>query len=187
MGTRKMKKVYIIAEAAQGFEGNVEVSKLLVRAAAKAGADAIKFQLVFADDLAEPGYEYYGLFQSLEMSLEEWRAVRTLAQELGIELIFDVFGPQSIDLARALKADGIKIHSTCFFDDAFIKDVLTLDAAIYLSIGGIHAHEVHAALDRHGFRERPGFTLMYGYQAEPTPIESNNLNRIPQLRKEYGV
>lgn len=182
-----MNKTYIIAEAAQGFEGNVDVSKLLVRAAAKAGADAIKFQLVFADDLAEPGYEYYELFKSLQMSFEQWSAVRDLARDLNIDMIFDIFGPQSLAMAKNLAADGIKIHSTCFFDDGFIKDVVALNTAIYLSTGGIHLDEVKMALERYGFKNHPRFVLMYGYQAEPTPIESNNLRRIPELRRALGI
>ena len=57
----------IIAEIAQGFEGNFEQSKLLIKAAAKAGADAVKFQLVYADELATVDYQYYSLFKELEM------------------------------------------------------------------------------------------------------------------------
>ncbi|NCV89142.1 MAG: hypothetical protein EBW19_02930, partial [Betaproteobacteria bacterium] len=42
--------IKIIAEAAQGFEGDPLLARLLVRAAARAGADAVKFQLVYADE-----------------------------------------------------------------------------------------------------------------------------------------
>lgn len=178
---------YIIAEAAQGFEGNVDVSKLLVRAAAKAGAQAIKFQLVFADDLAEPGYEYYELFKTLQMPTEDWLAVRNLAKELKIDFVLDLFGPQSLEMAKTLKPDGVKIHSTCFFDDAFIRAALALDTAIYMSTGGIHINEVEAALSKYNLRMHKHFVLMYGYQAEPTPIESNNLSRIPALREKLRV
>jgi hypothetical protein len=45
-------KVQIIAELAQGFEGRPEQARLLLRAAAAAGADAAKYQLVYADELA---------------------------------------------------------------------------------------------------------------------------------------
>ena len=41
--------VEIIAEAAQGFEGNPTLAKLLARGAVRAGADAVKFQLIYAD------------------------------------------------------------------------------------------------------------------------------------------
>ncbi len=62
--------VEIIAEAAQGYEGNVTQARLLARAAARAGADAVKFQLVYADELATPDYQYYDLFRNLEMPAE---------------------------------------------------------------------------------------------------------------------
>lgn len=182
-----MTKPYIIAEAAQGFEGNKDVSKLLVRSAAVAGADAIKFQLVYADDLAEKGYEYYDLFKSLEMPDEDWLEVRDLARKLNVDFVLDLFGPESIRLAKTIKADGVKIHSTCFFDEEFIKGVLGLGTAVYLSAGGIRFDEVEMALKKFEFRKHKNFVLMYGFQSEPTPVESNNLGRIPVLREKLGV
>jgi N,N'-diacetyllegionaminate synthase len=64
--------VEIIAELAQGFEGKPEQARLLLKAAAAAGADAAKFQLVYADELATPDYKYYELFRSLEMDDAIW-------------------------------------------------------------------------------------------------------------------
>ena len=46
--------IEIIAEIAQGFEGKPEQSRLLIKAASAAGANAVKFQLVYADELATP-------------------------------------------------------------------------------------------------------------------------------------
>ena len=59
LGELKMKnnKIKIIAEIAQGFEGNSIYSELFVKAAAASGADALKFQLVYADELATPDYK----------------------------------------------------------------------------------------------------------------------------------
>jgi len=41
--------VEIIAEIAQGYEGNSKLSELLVKGALVSGADAVKMQLVFAE------------------------------------------------------------------------------------------------------------------------------------------
>ena len=60
--------ITVIAEAAQGFEGDPFVARLLVKAAAAGHADMVKFQLVYADELATPEYAYYGLFKQLEMA-----------------------------------------------------------------------------------------------------------------------
>ena len=56
----------IIAEIAQGYEGNPKLAELLVKGAIVANADSIKLQLVFADELCVPTYPYYDLFKSLE-------------------------------------------------------------------------------------------------------------------------
>jgi len=83
---KKSKKPFIIAEAAQGFEGDPLLARLLVQAAARAGADAVKFQLVYADEIATPEYKYYDLFKKLEMPATCWiqrRPMETLKRFLG--------------------------------------------------------------------------------------------------------
>ena len=57
--------IEIIAEVAQGYEGDRTLAKMLARGSMRAGADAVKFQLVFADELATPDYQHYKLFKSL--------------------------------------------------------------------------------------------------------------------------
>ena len=76
----------IIAELAQGFEGKPEQTRLLLVAAAKAGADVAKYQLVYADELATPDYQYYELFKSLEMTDQDWLDLADYAGELELGL-----------------------------------------------------------------------------------------------------
>ena len=92
-------QVYIIAELAQGFEGRPEQARLLIRAAANSGANASKFQLVYADELATPDYKYYDLFKSLEMSDEVWKELADYALSLHIDLHLVIFGAKSLKLA----------------------------------------------------------------------------------------
>ena len=56
-------KIEVIAEIAQGYEGQKKIAMLMVDAARKSNADSIKFQLVYADELATPGYQYYNFFK----------------------------------------------------------------------------------------------------------------------------
>ena len=76
--------VEIIAEVAQGYEGNPALARLLARGAVRAGADAVKFQLVYADELATPDYLYYDLFRGLEMKSEAWKEVADEIKEGGV-------------------------------------------------------------------------------------------------------
>ncbi len=181
-------KPYIIAEAAQGYEGDPTLAHLLVRGAAQTGADAIKFQIVFAKDLAAPDYVHYQLFTELEMPDAVWRAVRDDARARGLAFVADVFGPRSLALARTLSVDGIKIHSTCFFEDDLIAEIAAMPVSLMLSIGGIEMSELRDVIDRHGLARRSSQTaIMYGFQAEPTPLASNHLRRIPEIAKQTGL
>lgn len=182
-----MSDLYIIAEAAQGYEGSVEVSKLLVRAAAAGGANAIKFQMVYAEDLALPGYEYYELFQSLELSQDQWQVIYRYTQELKLDFIVDVFGERSFQIARNIGVNRIKLHSTSFHDTRLMQQVFDLGIYVYLSIGGIHPAELNEAVNQYGLNKKNNICILYGFQSEPTPIESNNLARISALRNTYGV
>ncbi len=182
-----MSDLYIIAEAAQGYlpiagdAGSGDTALLLVKAAAAAGADAVKFQIVYVDELAQLGNVHYDIFRRLEMDTEAWARVRSHAARLGIEFLADVFGPRSLDVARTVHVDGIKLHSTSFFDHGLIRDVLAIGCPAYFSLGGIELCELDAFIGRHELRSHANVVLLYGFQAEPTPLEHNNLARIPVL------
>ena len=131
---RKSKIIRIIAEAAQGFEGDPLLARLLVRAAARAGADAVKFQLVYADEIATPDYKYYDLFKKLEMPAGCWRQVAGEAKKEGVGLYFDVFGKKSLRMALALGAEGLKIHATDFYHDELIRAALNTGKSILMGL-----------------------------------------------------
>jgi sialic acid synthase SpsE len=170
------KKIKIIAEIAQGFEGNPTYSNLFVKAAASAGADAVKFQLVYADELATPDYKYYDLFKSLEMPDDVWKNISKLAIKNNIELHLDIFGEKSLHLADEVGAGAIKIHGT----DIANKRLLSLVAKskvkhVILGAGGALQSEISIALnllkDKH-------VILLFGFQSYPTANSDNQINRI---------
>ena len=49
-------KIEIVAEIAQGYEGDPKLTNLLTSGAIATGADAVKYQLVYADELATPDW-----------------------------------------------------------------------------------------------------------------------------------
>ena len=169
-------KVEIIAELAQGFEGSPEQAKLLVKAAAKAGADAAKFQLVYADELATPDYEYYELFSNLEMSDEDWHGIKMDCDMYGIELIFDVFGEVSLTLAEKLHVRTIKLHATDINNIGFLNSLAASSVdRIMLGAGGAYADEIKNAIDILGQKK---VILFHGFQGYPTSIDENQISRL---------
>ncbi|MCC7418358.1 MAG: N-acetylneuraminate synthase family protein [Acidobacteria bacterium] len=172
--------ITIIAEAAQGYEGSETLACLLVRAAAVAGADLVKFQLVYADEIATPDYQHFRLFRSLEMPDDAWAAVAAQASRSGIATAFDVFGARSLELARRLGARAVKIHATDFFHDALVGHAIDALPEVFFSAAGIHLDEIRRFVERCGTRA-DRLTLLHGFQAEPTATGDNHLRRIAAL------
>jgi sialic acid synthase SpsE len=176
-------KVEIIAELAQGFEGRLEQALLLLKAAASAGADGAKYQLVYADELATPDYKYYELFSSLEMSENDWGEIASQAKELGIQLQLDIFGERSLALAIALDVTTVKLHGTDISNIGLLQAVAkTSLPRVLLGAGGAYSSEIDRALDILGGKE---ITVLMGFQGYPTETGSNQINRVRLMCERY--
>ena len=177
-------KVEIVAELAQGFEGCPEQAKLLVKAAAKAGANAAKFQLIYADELATPDYEYYGLFTSLEMSDNDWADIKNVCDEFHIELILDVFGSTSLSLAEKLGVETVKLHATDINNIGFLEKLARSSVKrIMVGAGGAYLDEIKSALEIISMKQ---VILFHGFQGYPTPIEDNQISRMKLLQNAFS-
>jgi len=169
-------KVEVVAELAQGFEGCVQQTKLMVKAAAMAGADAAKFQLIFADELSTPDYEHYKLFKTLEMADSDWMEVKHLCDELNVDLIFDVVGETGLSLAQEMGIKTIKLHATDINNDAFLTKIADSDIGrVMLGAGGAFSNEIEHALK---ILECKEVVLFHGFQGYPTAIGENQISRI---------
>lgn len=175
--------VQIIAELAQGYEGRPEQARLLLSSAARAGADAAKFQLVYADELATPDYKYYPLFESLEMDDSVWCELAVDAKRLGIELEVDIFGKRGLHLAERAGIGVVKLHGTDIANTALLEDVaLSSVSKVLLGAGGAYFNEIKHALGKLSGKE---VVLFLGFQGYPTPNDSNQIARI-SLLKQYA-
>jgi len=174
-------KIEIIAEMAQGFEGNFNQAKLLVSAAASAGANAAKFQLVYADELATPDYEFYDFFKSLEMDDEEWVSLKKYSDEKQIKLYLDVFGTKSLDLCEKVDIKTIKLHPTDINNLTLLQSISASKIEnIILGVGGASLDEIEYALN---FLDRKKIDLLLGFQSYPTENKDNQIFRLKTLSK----
>ena len=121
------KKVFIIAEVGNNHEGNFDVAKKLIRAAAKAGADAVKFQTFKAKNLVTPqtpkaeyqkkntskNENHYEMIKSLEMSEAMHYQMFNFCKKNRIDFISTPYG---IDDAKFLNNLGCKIYKTASAD-----------------------------------------------------------------------
>lgn len=174
----------IIAEIAQGYEGKPDLAMQLVKAAARSGADGIKMQLVYADELATSDYLHFKLFKSLEMADEVWSALADSARAQNIAFYLDIFGPRSLQLAQKLNVAGVKIHSTDMSNIGFLADLAASKIdMVMLSISGCRVEEIDEAM---ATLTNKRIVLLHGFQSYPTPLESNQISRLHSLQRKYG-
>lgn len=176
-------KTEIIAEIAQGYEGNPKLAELLVKGAINSNADSVKIQLVFGDELCVPSYPYYELFKSLEMKNDVWSVLVDHVHKSGKRIYFDVYGEKSLILAHSLGADGVKISTTDFYNLSLIKHAFKNFDNVFISTGGVPIDDLDELLRENELPKN--LTLMHGFQAEPTETEDNNLARIATMRSRY--
>ncbi|MGH8224237.1 MAG: N-acetylneuraminate synthase family protein [Woeseiaceae bacterium] len=178
-----MPDPFIIAELAQGYEGKPAQAVALISAAAAAGADAVKLQLVYAEELATSDYKHYEVFRGLEMPDGVWHELAGQAAARSIEFQADVFGPRSLRLAQEIGAAAVKIHSTDMGNPALLNAVAESGISdVLLSTGGCMPTEIAQALD---MLARKRIVLLHGFQGYPTPVDANQIIRLRQLAVLY--
>ncbi len=174
----------IIAEIAQGYEGNFKLAELLTTGAIQSGADSIKFQLVYGDELAVPTYEYYDLFKSLEMKEGEWANIISLVHKHNRKIYFDIYGEFSCNQAKDLGADGVKISTADFYNEALVEKSIELFDKVFISVAGVELEELNMFLEK--YKKQKNIIFMYGLQSEPTPISESNLRKLTSYKNRYS-
>jgi N,N'-diacetyllegionaminate synthase len=173
-------EIEIIAELAQGYEGKPQQAATLIAAAAAAGADAAKLQLVYASELGVPGYKYYELFKTLEMPDAAWADLADLARRKNIALHLDIFGRRSLALAERIGAAAIKVHGTDMANEGLLNDVAKCSIPrVLLACGGAFRGEIARAIKLLAGKR---LVLLFGFQGYPTPNSANQISRL----REYA-
>ena len=105
------KKVLIIAEIGNNHEGDFELAKEMIDAAAETGADAVKFQTFETENyVSKIDIQRFVKLKSFELSFKQFEQLSTHAKELDLLFLSTPFDLASAD-ALSHFVDGIKIAS----------------------------------------------------------------------------
>ena len=152
--------VFIIAEAGVNHNGDMDIAKGLIDAAAEAGADAVKFQTFKADrlvcsDAKKAAYQMETTSKEesqLEM-LKKLELSDAMHEELisycGMKKIMFLSTPFDVESARMLKKMGLsifKIPSGEITNLPYLREIAALGNKIILSTGMSSLIEVQEAV-----------------------------------------
>lgn len=133
----------IICEIANGYYGDLQLSKKYIDMAAKAKVNAIKFQIAYPEDILHSKDKIFKILKNNEMSLNKWIRLRNYARKNKVKFYLDIDGEKAFYLAKKLNPDALKISTTSFFDRRLIDRCLFTFKKVYISISGIREEEIN--------------------------------------------
>ena len=180
-------RVFIIAAMGNAHEGDPESAIAIIEAAARSGADAVKFQLFTAAELAIPSFSYYDIYKQYEMSSGAWGALVDHAHNLNLQVFTDVYGLSSMELAKLLGVDGLKIQIADVPNVPLTKRVGAFGSPILLSLAGSTWGETAAAIATLETAGAESIIIMLGFPGYPTELSNSYSERIQMLRTKSAL
>ncbi|MBI1894809.1 MAG: N-acetylneuraminate synthase family protein [Candidatus Rokubacteria bacterium] len=186
------RKVMLVAEAGVNHEGDLTHAKRMVEKAAKAGADAIKFQTYKTEQLLmSREKERIAQRRKFELSNRQFRALAEHCKSWNIMFLSTPFDKESLEFLNDL-VPAFKISSLDFNNYHLIKCALRTGKPLIMSCGMSNDTTIKGTL---GFvREQTGqdfikrsITLLHCVSSYPAPYEEINLMSIPYLAERYGL
>ncbi len=180
--------MYVVAEAGINHNGDINIAKKMIEAAAKAGADAIKFQTIFPEELFSKKLnpELYDLINQWSFNKREHIELQKHAEKHNIDFFSTPVGKRSAKLLRDIGVKCIKIASGELTNHELIKNVAKMKKPLIISTGMSTISEIMDAVNLVRQENCP-FALLHCNAAYPSPHEDTNLSNINYLKEIFGV
>jgi N-acetylneuraminate synthase/N,N'-diacetyllegionaminate synthase len=192
---------YVVAEIGINHNGDLALAKATIEAAARAGADAVKFQNYRTEDFIadrELTYRYrngdreivesqYEMFKRCEMDGAMLEAVVAHARAAGLDAHSTPTGPDGVDALVRLGVNAIKNGSDFLTNTALIGAMARTGLPVVLSAGMATLEEIGAAIDAVRGAGNERVILLHCTSSYPAPPESLHLRAIPALAARFGV
>lgn len=197
-----IKKTTIIAEAGVNHNGDIELAKKLVEAAANAGADYVKFQTFKADKLVsktakKADYQknntknsdsQYDMLKKLELTVEDHNTIIEHCAVNHIKFLSTAFDLDSIDYLSD-KIDCYKIPSGEITNLPYLEKVAALKLPTIMSTGMASLEEIKNSIEiltRNGLIIS-NITILHCNTEYPTPMPDVNLSAMKTIQDECNV
>ena len=194
--------VFIIAELSANHNGSLETAIETIRAAKRAGANAIKFQTYTADTLTInshkedfiinngsiwDGKNFYELYQQAYTPWEWHPILFEIAAQEGLICFSSPFDFTAVDFLETLKVPAYKIASFEITDIPLISYTASKGKPIILSTGIATQEDIELALDTIRKQGNEQIILLKCTSSYPAPLEEANLIMIQDFQQKFGV
>ena len=195
IGSRQIGKGHpclIVAEAGSSHQGESARAFELIEAAGQAGADCVKFQVIFADEIVHPKTgsidlpggrtPIYDRFRALERDLSFYSRLKERTEKRGMLFLCSAFGLRSARLLRDLGVQAVKVASPELNHFPLLQELAGYGLPLIVSTGVSTLSDIERALIAAG----PQTVLLHCITSYPAPEEEYNLRVIPNLQGIFG-
>lgn len=193
----------MIAEIGVNHDGSLAKALDYVGAAKEAGADYVKFQIFQTEQLVHqsaPLADYqrragshvenqWGMLKSLELSYDDFNAIKSRCDSIGIGFAASVFDLNSLEFVAALGVDFIKLGSGELTNQPLLKACAATRSTLLLSTGMATLEEILGARD-YLFGEqvcRSRLKFLHCTSAYPASPKTLNLRAMLTMKRCLGV
>lgn len=188
--------VLVIAEIGTGHGGDIQKGQKLIDAAVDAGADCVKFQHVYADEIIHPETglvplpggptRLYDRFRALQTDPGFLGAMQEAARARGALFLCTPFGPRSARELRDLGVTAMKIASPELNYVQLLDQIAAYHLPTIISSGVSMLSDIEYALGRFSI-EPDELALLHCVTAYPAPEIDYNLRVLAPLSELLGV
>ncbi|CAN2170223.1 SpsE Sialic acid synthase [Candidatus Nanopelagicaceae bacterium] len=191
--------VMYIAEVSANHLGSLERAKAIVRAAAKAGATAIKLQTYTADTMTLDlpnlkisdehslwgGKTLYQLYEEAHTPWDWHEELFDLAISLNLIPFSSPFDLSAVDFLEKLNAPMYKIASMETGDHRLIRAVAETGKPLIVSTGATELEEIYELVDVIKTTGNNDYTLLVCTSSYPSDPRDSHITRIETLREIF--
>lgn len=199
----RILRTLIIAEAGVNHNGDIEMAKALIDAAADSGADIVKFQTFVAERLVtgvarKADYQVtntgssesqYQMLKRLELTSQMHDELIEHSASRGIEFFSTAFDLQSLDYLMSLGMKRIKIPSGEITNLPYLRRIGGFTKQVILSTGMSNLGDIEAALDvlEQAGTPRSQIVVLHCNTEYPAPMNEVNLKAMQSIAQAFGV
>jgi N,N'-diacetyllegionaminate synthase len=195
---------FIIAEAGVNHDGEMKKARLLIDAARKSGADAVKFQSFVTERVIRrnapkakyqernigAGISQFDMLKKLELPKSRAAELKQYADSVGILFLSTAYDEIVIDDLEEIGVVAHKLASIEVVNHPLIRKAAKTGKPVILSVGMSNVIEIREALNVFKRASRAGYDypiLLKCNTNYPAKIEDQNLLAIKTLNKFVPV
>lgn len=192
-------KTLIIAEIGVNHNGDMNLAYQLIDEAAKAGADAVKFQSFSAENLVsiyakKVSYQlettsdkesHYDMIKRLELTEDQHRLLFDYSLKRNIEFISTPYDLDSVRLLSELGVNTFKTASADIVDLPLHESIAKTKKNVIIATGMATLEEIEEVVNI--YPERNKITLLHCVSNYPCSNESLNLRSINTLKSKFNT